>query len=696
MANAGVQMRQELYAVIVGRQRATDQLGMMFKVMGINIQEMVDEGKRGGATLIKVLSDALEPFSELNNRMEKEFNAVKNRLQVIGQIIQRIGGEAVLMRFTKLLDNLANSLYNIESGNLTDLGKTLAAGLNVALNTLMAFGRTLKTIFLVWWDYIKAIADMFGGIFEALTGIEISSGDVAGNFRTLKIISAGLQGIFTTIANQFRLIGMMINTIATVIKTVVVMAFSILKLVTSIFIPWDKIGSVAKWIVSNLPGAFKKVFEWVGKIFDKVVGFIGGMLKFLGSGMAVTGAGKDFVESIEGSTADVLKLSKEWQETVDSIFNSYDPIKNSLKEIDDIQNNMNEGLKWNLKELLNLPVDFRKIMEEAGKLGTDLGRMKIESKSGLEKIEEEARQRIAKYSMVEADIKLNLARFEKFWASEAAVGLSDKQLKALKGLEKGHKDVLNDILEYNKMVNATREMESEKFLQKEMIRIARQKRTYDQFVREVSQTPMTPLEKVNDWYAEVLIKVRELKINNEEFKKHAKEIDEIIAKGFKLREDNAIKQMNLEAEKFINKASKANAWNNVFDELNTEFAEYVRQIEKSNNLDKEKKEELRKQLEIIKAQRAEQEKLNIAYESYLTQLDLQSKKAAYLKGSYSPIKQRQGEIIELRSTYQREMAQMGKALDEFNKKWKEQGDWSEKATDDIKAQGKAMEQSMKE
>jgi hypothetical protein len=77
-------------------------------------------------------------------------------------------------------------------------------------------------------------------------------------------------------------------------------------------------------------------------------------------------------------------------------------------------------------------------------------------------------------------------------------------------------------------------------------------------------------------------------------------------------------------------------------------------------------------------------------------LEVQTKKASYLKGSYSPIKQRQGEIMDLRATYQKEMATMGKALDEFNKKWKEQGDWSEKATEDIKAQGKAMEESMRE
>jgi len=203
---------------------------------------------------------------------------------------------------------------------------------------------------------------------------------------------------------------------------------------------------------------------------------------------------------------------------------------------------------------------------------------------------------------------------------------------------------------------------------KEEISLVRKKRTYEQFMRDVLQVPMTPEEKAYDWYEDIKIKVKELAVTNKFFAENIDKINKALEEGVTIRKDNAITQMNIEAEKFINKASKANAWNNVFDELNIEFAEYARQMEASLKLDPKKKEELKAQLSLIKEQRSAQEKLNLAHESYLAQLELQTKKASYLKGSYSPIKQRQGEIVDLRTTYQKEMTVMGKQLDEFNNK----------------------------
>lgn len=104
MANAGTQMRQELYAVIQGRQRATDQLAMFFKLQGININKLLSDAKREGKDMLSVLSEALQPFAEMNNRLVGEYIQQKNALQENFKLIKMIVGEGTLGRFAKFIE----------------------------------------------------------------------------------------------------------------------------------------------------------------------------------------------------------------------------------------------------------------------------------------------------------------------------------------------------------------------------------------------------------------------------------------------------------------------------------------------------------------------------------------------------------------------------------------------------------------
>jgi hypothetical protein len=224
--------------------------------------------------------------------------------------------------------------------------------------------------------------------------------------------------------------------------------------------------------------------------------------------------------------------------------------------------------------------------------------------------------------------------------------------------------------------------------------MARGLRKYEQFMRKVANVQLNPQEKAQDWYEKMLFDVKELAVTSKFFANNMSKVKEALKGGLKLREDAGIEKMNLEFDKFIAKASKAGAWNNVFEEINIEFAEYVRQAEKSTTLEKERLPALKKQFDIIKSQREEQEKLNLIHQSYLAQLDLQAKKAAYLSGSYSPVKQRMGEIASLRISHDRAMSEMSKKLDEHNRKWKENGEYKKKATEAVRAEGKAIEEMM--
>jgi len=179
-------------------------------------------------------------------------------------------------------------------------------------------------------------------------------------------------------------------------KVIVTSIISIFKLVTNIIPQFSFIKSAAVWIVENLPGAFKKVYDWVTGIFAKFAGFIGKILEWFGDKISSTEAGKEFVDTIKGNVEDVLQLNKAWEEGVESIGSSYDHIGKSLEEIDAIQQKVNQGLEYNFEEMLKLPYKFEKVMEAAGPLGGDVGQMEMKALSGLAKIDAQARQRIEK------------------------------------------------------------------------------------------------------------------------------------------------------------------------------------------------------------------------------------------------------------------------------------------------------------
>ena len=119
MANAGVQMRQELYAIIAGRQRATDQLAMMFKLRGMDIQRIIDDAKKEGKSMIVALSDALKPFAAMNEAMTKEYVTQVNQLNVVLGVLKRIGAEPTLMNMAKWLKEINESLFDFDRNQLT-------------------------------------------------------------------------------------------------------------------------------------------------------------------------------------------------------------------------------------------------------------------------------------------------------------------------------------------------------------------------------------------------------------------------------------------------------------------------------------------------------------------------------------------------------------------------------------------------
>lgn len=159
MANAGVQMRQELYALIQGRQRATDQVATMFGMLGINIQKTLDTAKKEGKDLIDVLAEALEPFSEVNKEMAHDYSVQLEALDKIWSKIKRLGADNTYKEVSKSIENINSALLGTDN-NLTKLGRNGAA----ALNMLMESVRIVT----------KGFSNMFEGLISGITSSKLA------------------------------------------------------------------------------------------------------------------------------------------------------------------------------------------------------------------------------------------------------------------------------------------------------------------------------------------------------------------------------------------------------------------------------------------------------------------------------------------------------------------------------------------
>lgn len=664
MANAGVQMKQELYAIIAGRQRATDQLAMMFRLQGKNIQKMIDDGKREGKEMIEVLGNALKPFSVMNEKLKYEWEAVINKLQIVWKMIKRLGLETALLDATKRLQSFIDTFWNKTEG-LTKRGREAAAVLRTGFEVVRAVVIGIWENFKLW----VSILGQASNIVMAITGMTSKiDGDIRAANSSLKGFLSLAEGVFKltwlikyTIKDIYIVIGAVINSINYIIEGV------------------KALGSyTGSWALRL--GAALSFTDKIKKAFNDAA-----------DAQAALGE------------ATINEASARLKASGDAILNMIKDAEDGYKDIDKVLEDILKTLEKINKEGAKLGQDYKitfatGVFDEWSKMQNEFQRAEAAQYKGPKKWAIEAKQKIQALADIKYKAKQNiqdLLVMEEDYRKNI-LKMTDEQYSDLGNKIFGYKKVLSDTYKYEQYIKAETVRKTLEWNRKEEISNAKKLRKYEQFMREVSQVSLTPKEKAQDWYERMLIDVKELAVTSKFFADNMDKVQEALKGGLKLREDNAIAKMNLEAEKFINKASKANAWNNVFDNINIEFAEYNRQIEKSVNLEEDKKKELMSQLGLIKLQREAQERLNIAHESYLSQLELQSKKAAYLQKSYSPIKQRAGEIMALEATHSRAMADMSKKLDEHNKKWKENGEYTNKATEATKAQGKAMQDMMHE
>lgn len=160
MANAGVQMRQEIMALIEGRQRVTDSVALAFRMQGIDIKKEMDNWAREGKSKLQGFAELLEPFARVNKEINKELGTQINHLKTTWDYVQRIALTKLTLNVAEELNRFSLSLRD-KTGELTELGKSWVKGISAGFQI---FWQLVKSV----WEVIKEVSSIIWNVFEAI------------------------------------------------------------------------------------------------------------------------------------------------------------------------------------------------------------------------------------------------------------------------------------------------------------------------------------------------------------------------------------------------------------------------------------------------------------------------------------------------------------------------------------------------
>jgi soluble lytic murein transglycosylase-like protein len=323
MANAGVQMRQELSALILGRQRATDSLAMMFQFMGVNIKEMLQKAKDEGRSMIEVMAEALKPYNEMMGKLADEWGSVKNRIDIAWQALKRFALEGFLEDLSKTLGSSVGKYFDETTGNLTNSGKQIA--------------QVIRGIYETSSIVIKSIIGQIGGVFSILNEVLNVMHDL--KFAILDTSDTGekFEGQFRGVLNLFKEISYAVwlinHTLRAMVLTIKLPIVSLISLV-------EAVQGFGQWLGGKAGGLFSgKQSEQAQKGAERL---------------------KKAWENLAQASADVWNLPSDAQKDLDAIEASFKKIRDLTKQTAD-----------NSKEFIStfkLPVDARTLGDQLDKL----------------------------------------------------------------------------------------------------------------------------------------------------------------------------------------------------------------------------------------------------------------------------------------------------------------------------------------
>lgn len=313
MANAGVQMRQEIMALIQGRQRVTDSVAMAFKMQGIDIKKQMEAWKKEGKSVLVGLSDMLESFNVVNKKISQEFGVQVNRLKEMWKYIKLIGLEDLTLKVAQGIKKFVDML-GVPGEKLTELGQNIAKTLKVVFELAYSLGRTIMNPLLDVFKVIVSIGDTLMNSFRSIFELFSSGKEELSNFGvTVKFIIELFAVLELTVRTVVGIVGVLAETLNIAFMSFVGLIRGLKGDFSGMENAVDAIGNSMKKIGDYVVDPFTtfgdriKEANKVAKDLDKAFG---------NAKDALDGKARSLLDSVEGSKAalDVLAKMEEMQE----------------------------------------------------------------------------------------------------------------------------------------------------------------------------------------------------------------------------------------------------------------------------------------------------------------------------------------------------------------------------------------------
>ena len=633
MANAGTQMRQELYAVIAGRQRATDQLAMMFKMMGVNIKETIKEARKEGKSLLVVLAEQLKPFEEMNKMMQGEYVTAVNKLKEVWKLIKRIAGEDILLQLAQDINSITDRFIDMKKFKFTEEGEKMVAMIKGSLLLMVQWGKSFLSI-------IQSVLKVFGMIFKIVDDIGVASGLWENNMKKID----------GTAGSLFRSMQAFANVLLTIELT------------------FQNISTTLNWVYQH----FRMLVQGAaifGKVMAAIVTRDWNYLKQIQT--EADSMNQDFFDSY----SDMLTM-------VDRNNAAYERLNGRIKDVADSVNNITKA-SHGLGDMLKLPHIFDNLKKDIDKVVKKTADLKKASLEGPVKFKYEMDLEIGNREELKKQIQDNIAYYNKWFDAikDGSKTVPESQQKLWHSQVEYLQEALNKIVllndaAYDKMIKKTADWNK-----KQADQLASAKRQWETYMIELESAPKSRQEVLDKWAKLNVKRIEELVQTNKWGANKSKEAWDAFTKGYVNRLKKNTQEVKQEFEAFTTSLTSHRVLNE-FEKIDNEYEKILDKFEKGKDWTPEQVKEFKSLFDITKKERIELEQINQVYQNLSKSLDIMGAKASYMMNSYSPITQQKGEILELKKNYNKAGLDIAKELDNVNKKYMQDGKWkanSEKA-----------------
>jgi len=598
MANAGTQMRQELNAVILGRQRASDQLAMMFKFMGIDLRKTLKDAQDEGRNLLDVLSEVLKPFSAMNKAMQDNWLQASNRATEVWKIIKRIGAEDFTTSMTTKLNKFLDTLID-SKGQLTALGRETAAGFGAIMNTLGSVGLSIL-------GTVKNIASVFSILVGAIKESSLNLDGLSGTLATILETSRLLMWTFVVMKNV---------TSAIAASLALVMAYS----------PGS--AATARAQVERENPKFKDRANLTSAEVDEREILVTKKLSDMKNK-----AWYAFHMASRTAEEDMEEIDKTLQKIVDKV-------KEGARETVD------------LGKIFKPPHDTIALMDFNKKLSDDLKSAQLASMKGPIKFKTEYEVDITALGRHKEQLEAQLEYYENYIKDlrNSNTEYDVDQIKRYTITSGALKEALQRDTNLRKYYGDKRDKQTADWYHTEGDRLARLAEEWEGFLISTAEAPMDEWQKLDKWIEETQKKMRKMAVTNTE-KYKPKEAEAALDQGTVNRTKKITEAAGKAYEDLMEKVNSYQ-FKTPFMEIDQEakkmtndINEYIKNFVKLEDRTPELKKHWADIVTEMGRAKREIAELNMAQDRYSANMDLALRKVNYWKDAYDPATVRQANI----------------------------------------------------